>query len=110
MTTVNGSKELQKYLKKCSFEEVEQVLVALYDDLAEFVTHEYANYMFQALVEVCSPEQRLNITNKIANSLPALAQRKSGTYSLQRFVSCMTSGQEMGVVCKALSKDLLALA
>ena len=86
------------------------MLVASYDDLAEFVTDDYANYMFQSLVEVCSPEQRLKITNKIANSLPVSAQNRKGTHSLQRLVSSMTSSQEISVVCKAVSKDLLALA
>lgn len=53
--TSNGSREFQKYLKKCSYEEVEQILNASHDDFADFIIHDYANYMFQGLVNACSP-------------------------------------------------------
>ena len=91
--TSNGSREFQKYLKKCSYEEVDQVLAACYDDLPDFIIHDYANYMFQGLVNACSPDQRIRVVNKIAPSLPTLSQNKKGTYSLQMLITIITTAQ-----------------
>ena len=91
--TSNGSREFQKYLKKCSYDEVDQILYACYDDLPGFITHDYANYMFQGLVHACSPDQRIRVVNKISSSISALAQNKKGTHSLQTLITIITTPQ-----------------
>lgn len=52
--TNTGSRQLQKYLRKCSLDEVEEVLTCIQDDLEDFVTNDYANYMLQSLVNACN--------------------------------------------------------
>ena len=108
--TSNGSREFQKYLKKCSYDEVDQILSVCYDDLPGFIIHDYANYMFQGLVHACSPDQRIKVVNKIASNISTLSQNKKGTHSLQTLITIITTSQERHIICKALEKDLIFLS
>lgn len=61
VTSHSGSKEFQKTIQHMKPEEVDTIIQTLYYDFPELIVHEYANYMFQSLIIVCSLQQRLNI-------------------------------------------------
>lgn len=82
-----GSRQLQKYLRRCSTEEIEEVLTCIQDDLDEFVTNDYANYMLQSLVNACNVEQRTRIVVKLSKRMAELSKNKKGTYCLQALIT-----------------------
>lgn len=86
-STNTGSRQLQKYLRKCSTEEVEEVLSCIQDDLEEFVTNDYANYMLQSLVNACNVEQRTRIVVKLSKRMADLSRNKKGTHCLQALIT-----------------------
>lgn len=73
--------------------EVDNIIQALYDDFPELIVHEYANYMFQSLIMVCSLQQRLAIIQSLVgsgNKFGELVSTKQGTFALQQFISFLT--------------------
>ena len=73
--------------------EVDNIIQTLYYDLPELIVHEYANYMFQSLIGVCSLQQRLMIIQSLIgteNKFGELVSTKQGTFSLQQFISFLT--------------------
>ncbi len=58
-------RNLQKFFIKCSQLELENVLSEIKSNITTLMTDTYANYMFQTLIQRCTPEQRLFILRQV---------------------------------------------
>lgn len=56
---------MQKFFIKCSQLELESVLSEIKSHITALMTDTYANYMFQTLIQRCTPEQRLFILQQV---------------------------------------------
>lgn len=105
----NGSRQLQKYLRRCSSEEVEEVLTGVYNDLHSFVVNDYANYMLQSLVSACNVDQRTRVLLKISENLVELCRNKQGTHCLQALIAKVTTSREFKLICSNIEHKFVEL-
>lgn len=74
------------------------------------ITHEYANYMIQKLIGVCSLAQRLRIVQRLQADIPGIARNKQGTHSLQTLITLFTTDDEYKLVIDSIKTSFLTLA
>ena len=67
------------------------MIKSLWKELPELITHEYANYMIQKLIGVCSIAQRIKLVGRLQSDIPGIARNKQGTHSLQTLITLFTS-------------------
>lgn len=84
------SRIFQNFLDEANSDQVEQIIKALYDEIPDLITDQYANYMTQKLFQVCSPNQRIFILTKLYPQIPSLVRNKQGTHTIQAFISLLT--------------------
>ena len=77
----------QNFLKEATPEQVDAIVQNLQNEIAELITHEYANYMIQKLFTVCNLKQRVSIMKGVWEEVPGLVRIKQGTHAMQSFIS-----------------------
>jgi hypothetical protein len=92
-STNSGSRQIQKYLRKCSTEEVEEVLSGILGELTDFVVNDYANYMLQSLISACNVDQRTRVVMKLSENMVELCRNKQGTHCLQALIAKVTTSR-----------------
>lgn len=85
------SRVFQSWLGEALPHEVDKVIGSLWEELPELITHEYANYMVQKLLGVCTIAQRLRIVQRLQGDVPGIARNKQGTHSLQTLIALFTT-------------------
>jgi hypothetical protein len=100
----------QSWLGEANPLEVDKVISNLWEELPELITHEYANYMVQKLLGVCTLAQRLRIVQRLQADIPGIARNKQGTHSLQTLIALFTSDDEYKQVCDSVRTSYLSLA
>ena len=86
--------------------EIDHIIDALYGEFTDIITHEYANYMFQSLIKVCSLGQRSKIVNSLVSDkglFRKVVSTKQGTFALQQLISYLTQEQEFAAIFEAIS-------
>lgn len=79
--------------------------MTLYEEFAELVVDDYANYMTQKLFQMCSPSQRLMILKKLYLQIPNLVRNKQGTHTIQLFVSFLTLPEELELIVESIKPE-----
>lgn len=102
-----GSRQIQKYLRKCPAEEVEWFLSSVYDQLVDYVVSEYGNYMFQSVINACNVEQRTRVVKKLCDNFVEMSKNKQGTHCLQALVTKITTKTETKLIVDAVIKRLI---
>jgi bisphosphoglycerate-dependent phosphoglycerate mutase len=107
--TNNGSRQLQKYLRRCSSDEVEEVLIGIQNELHDFVVNDYANYMLQSLISACNVEQRTRVVLKLSENLVELSRNKQGTHCLQALIAKVTTPREFKLICNNIERKFVEM-
>jgi hypothetical protein len=108
-STNSGSRQVQKYLRKCSTEGIEEVLSGILNEITEFVTNDYANYMLQSLISVCNVDQRTRIVMKLSENMVELCRNKQGTHCLQALIAKVTTSREFKLICSSIEHKFVEL-
>ena len=108
-STNNGSRQLQKYLRRCSSDEVEEVLAGIQNYLPSFVVDDYANYMLQSLISACNVDQRTRVVVKLSENLVELCKNKQGTHCLQALIAKVTTSKEFKLICTSIEHKFVEL-
>ena len=87
-----------------------EVIAALWEELPDLITHEYANYMIQKLIGVCSLAQRVKIVTRLQSDIPGIARNKQGTHSLQTLITLFSTGEEFDLAINSIKTSFVTLA
>ena len=89
------------------------VLDVVYEEtlqhLVDLMTHPFANYLMQKLIEQCSDGQRLSVLAKVAPHLISISLNLHGTRAVQKLVETLTSPSETELLVESLKPSVIAL-
>jgi hypothetical protein len=65
----NGSRSMQKYINKCSEQDIDIIIKSIEPHIPALFVDGYANFFFKTLCEICSPRNRVLILSKIQKQI-----------------------------------------
>ena len=105
-----GSFQVQEYLQQAQPDQVEQALRGLLPAINDLVTHQFGNYVGQALVQTLSPEQRCALLQATHSHLQAWAFHDRSTYVLQTLAQQCSSAAEESIYAQAFCGNVRQMA
>jgi hypothetical protein len=93
---IDGETELPK---KVDTNQINKVLKMDLDELCNLITDSTGNYIVQEVFKdkVCSPEQRMEIMEKISTKVVELSCHKKGTHCIQTLVTTLKTDDEVNL-------------
>ena len=104
------SRVFQTWLGEASPREVDEIISSLWEEIPDLITHEYANYMVQKLIGVCSLPQRIRLVQRLQSDIPGIARNKQGTHSLQTLITLFSTDEEYRLATESIQTSFLILA
>lgn len=93
-STQNGSRSLQKAVKKTNKEILFYMFEELQDQLPVLIMDNYANYFCQKFYCYLSLQERLRYLNKISKDILEISTCKVGTFTIQAIIDFATTREE----------------
>lgn len=100
--TQKGSKEVERYLKKCDKKCIDLLLDKIKHNLVSIMTDIYGNYFIQKIFKLSDKEQIKLITLSIQSDYVKIAKDPSGTYVLQKLLDTVTTKEEEELTIKMI--------
>lgn len=94
VVTQNGSRSLQKAVKKTNKEILFYMFEELQEHLCALMTDNYGNYFCQKFYCYLALTERIKFLNIISREIVEISRSKVGTYTIQAFIECVTSREE----------------
>jgi hypothetical protein len=94
----NGSRSLQKIVKKTNKNILTLILEEILPDLPELIVDSYANYFCQKLYATLTFKDRLLFLDKISPCIVEMCKTKIGTFTFQTFIEHFTTDEEKKAV------------
>lgn len=107
--TQNGSRMLQKSIKKTSKEILSFILEELIDEPYELIIDPYANYFCQKFFAVLKSSDRLRFLQRVSPFIGDVSKSKIGTYPIQAFIEQLSNMDEKIIVIKATKDNIMEL-
>jgi hypothetical protein len=107
ITSQNGSRILQKLLKKTSKDILSLILEEIIEKIPDLLVDCYANYFCQKFFFVLKKEDRILFLEKIEPHFLSISQSKIGTYPLQAMMEHITDREEKKVIINAIIENIL---
>jgi len=106
-----GSRQLQHRVEIANNEEREMLLQEMLKDAIPLMQNVFANYVWQTMLDHCTPSQRVLIVNNIRGNVSLLAHHSHGCRVIQRLLEVLDSNGRVMVINELLgdeSIDILA--
>ena len=99
-------REIRKQLdgNQLSRLKVEELVLAMYEELPELASDYLGNTIVQKLMDICSPTVRDIMIKHLAPYLAQMGAHKNGTWAAQKMINTVVSDREKWIISKALSK------
>jgi hypothetical protein len=109
ITTQNGSRMLQKVLKKSNKEILSLILDEISEKIHELIIDPYANYFCQKFFAVLKSQDRIKFLQSISYHFIEISKSKIGTYPIQAFIEQLSSNEEKSLIIDCIKDYLLDL-
>ena len=109
VTTQNGSRSLQKAVKKTNKDILCFMFEEIQDHISTLIMDNYANYFCQKFYSYLSLPERINFLNKINNNILEISKSKVGTYTLQAIIEYVTSREEKIIFANMFQNNFIEL-
>lgn len=107
--TQNGSRVLQKALKKTNKDFLSLILNEIITNIPYLITDPYANYFCQKLFTNLKSVDKIRWITQISPNLVSIAKSKIGTYPIQSLIENLTYFNEKKLMVDLLIGDVLDL-
>lgn len=99
-------REIRKQLdgNQLSRLKVEELALAMYEELPELASDYLGNTIVQKLMDICSPTVRDVMIKHLAPYLAQMGAHKNGTWAAQKMINTVVSDREKWIISEALSK------
>jgi len=109
LMTQNGSRVLQKALKKTKFEIISFMFDEISDKFSNLMLDSYANYFCPRFFTLLKKDQRRIFLLDILNHVFEIGTSKIGTYPLQSIIDQINSEEEKVIVADSLNGKILEM-
>jgi hypothetical protein len=105
----NGSRVLQKSLRKTSKDVILQIFKEINNSLQELLVDSYANYFCQRFYDFLEISQRIEFLFLIKNKIVSISNSTIGTYPLQAIIDQMKTKEERQIIIEAVQDHILEM-
>jgi hypothetical protein len=105
----NGSRMLQKCLKKTNKDILTLMLDEILDKIKDLTTDSYANYFCQKFFSCLKNSDRLRFLDQVAKNIIELSKSAIGTYPIQAFIEQLSTNDEKTIIIESIREELLDL-
>jgi hypothetical protein len=109
ITTQNGSRSLQKVIKKTNKDILSLILKEIIDKLDDLIVDSYANYFTQKFFGALKSSDRLKFLSQLGINLVEISKSKIGTYPIQAFIEQLVTHDEKKIIIEAMKEHILDL-
>jgi len=106
----SGSRYLQRHLTRGSAQTVATILAEVEQEVGTLMCDQYGNYFCQELFQVCSPDQRTRLLDRLALQIIEIAQDKRGTHALQALIQLLSTDNEQAILIRAIQPHIVDLS
>ncbi|RPA80878.1 ARM repeat-containing protein, partial [Ascobolus immersus RN42] len=93
----------------CSKQEIEDIAIAMLDEVAELSSDYLGNTVVQKLFEFCSEDVKERMLERVAPHLAEIGIHKNGTWAGQKIIDVARTPTQMELIVKHLRKYTVAL-
>ena len=108
--TQKGSRKVQNILKKVTENEVDLLISKLSPHFSDIMIDKYGNYFSQRLIQICSPNQRVEILKAIKTRFTEIAINSFGTHPLQSLIEIVNMPKEREILLHCIEGNELELS
>ena len=108
--TQKGSRKVQNILKKVTENEVDLLISKLSPHFSDIMIDKYGNYFSQRLIQICSPNQRVEILKSIKTRFTEIAINSFGTHPLQSLIEIVNMPKEREILLHCIEGNELELS
>lgn len=109
ITSQNGSRVLQKALKKTSGEILTKIFSEVRDKIVGMMVDSYANYFCQKFFTFLNFEDRISFLLIMKESLEDISNSKVGTYPLQAIIENLKIDEEKKIVIEGVRGKVISM-
>lgn len=109
LMTQNGSRVLQKALKKTKYDIISQMLEEVSEKFWELMTDSYANYFCPKYFSYLRKNERIIFLMLIKNNIYDISVSKVGTYPLQSIIDQLETKEEKLIIAESFQGKILEM-